>query len=135
MAQHQPSDQSLALQHSCSPVTSHLHYGTAAVQLLTTSTMAQPQSSDQSLALQHSCSPVTNHSHYRTATVQGLITCTMAWSQSTSAMSHCFRNIKTTPRQGDTIQMSSLLSSDIMQKQTTTEPQKTMQHGAHCPVS
>jgi len=69
MALPQSSDLSLALWQSLSPVTNHLHYGTASVQWLITCTMAQPQSSDLSLALWQSCSPVTDHLHYGTATV------------------------------------------------------------------
>jgi len=116
MAQPQSSNLSLALWHCLSPVTYHLHYGTASVQWLTTCTMAQPQSSDWSLALWHSRSPVTYHLHYGKAAVQWLITCTMAQPQSTSAMSHCVWNVKTTPQQGDMIQYICYFLLTIMQQ-------------------
>jgi len=99
-----------------------LHHGTAAVQWLITCTMAQPQSSDLSLALWHSHNPVTYHLHYGAAAVH------------ICHESLCPEHQDYTTRWHDTGVFVTFFWQSC-NKQTTTEPQNTMQHVAHCPVS
>lgn len=95
---------------------------TASVQWLITRTTAQPQSSDLSLALWHSHNPVTYHLHYGAAAVH------------ICHESLCPEHQDYTTRWHDTGVFVTFFWQSC-NKQTTTEPQNTMQHVAHCPVS